>query len=119
MKLTTLKPRIQAIPGRLQLVASLGTKRIRGGSLQVIRARILRRDCGLCQCLVCRSAAALKVAHEVEHLIPLWAGGLEEDGNRYAIARDCHELKTRCEARMRAAGGYSPAGCQCGRHPQE
>lgn len=116
-KLKTIKPRLQSAPIRLAQVARpAGTERIRGSALQKIRDRILRRDCGVCRCEQCLREGSARFAHEIEHRVPLWAGGAEDDDNRYAINRECHEAKTKCEARMRAAGGYNPAACTCGRH---
>jgi 5-methylcytosine-specific restriction enzyme A len=94
----------------------MATKRIRGSAHQRIRDRIMSRDCGICCCATCQRTGALSLAHEVEHRIPLWAGGQEDDSNRYAIARDCHKVKTRCEDRMRAAGGWLQTACICGQH---
>lgn len=116
MKLQMLRPRVATVPGRLQMAATLSTRRIRGSALQAIRERILRRDCGICRCAICSRTGAVNVAMEVEHRIPLWAGGAEDDENRYAIARDCHEAKTKCEARMRSAGGWMTTPCTCGHH---
>lgn len=80
------------------------TQRIRGSALQKIRDRILRRDNGLCQCDTCKAQGRDLPAHEVEHRIPLWKGGVEHDDNRYAINRDCHKVKTSQEAKERARG---------------
>lgn len=118
-KLQTLKPRLQAAPiSKVPVLTGIAgaTERIRGSGLQKIRNRILRRDSGVCRCEHCLQGNGVRIAHEVEHRVPLWAGGQEDDGNRYAINRECHEAKTKCEARMRSAGGYSPAACTCGRH---
>lgn len=73
------------------------TERIRGSALQTIRDRILSRDAGMCRCAECQRTGDVRPAAEVEHRRPLWEGGREDDGNRYAIARECHLLKTRCE----------------------
>jgi 5-methylcytosine-specific restriction enzyme A len=102
-RLTTLKPRVATLDAR-RLPAAGATERIRGSAHQKIRDRILRRDAGICRCDECQATGALKVAHEVEHRIPLWKGGAEDDSNRYAINRDCHAKKTAAEAKERAGG---------------
>jgi 5-methylcytosine-specific restriction endonuclease McrA len=112
--LTTLKLRLATI--RSGIPPAAGTDRIRGRALQTIRDRIFRRDNGLCRCQLCQASNALNLANEVEHRIPLWAGGAESDQNRYAIASACHEAKTECEARMRASGGWLASACSCGHH---
>lgn len=78
------------------------TPRIRGWALLKIRERILLRDNGMCRCDDCAASGAVKLAHEVEHRIPLWKGGAEDDSNRYAINRDCHKAKTAREAAERS-----------------
>lgn len=106
MKLTMLKNKVPMAPTG-HVTAVPGTSRIRGYALQVIRNRILTRDCGVCRCDDCKRTGALKLAHEVEHRIPLWAGGAEDDSNRYAINIDCHKAKTKREAAERSRGGLS------------
>jgi 5-methylcytosine-specific restriction protein A len=96
--------------------AIAATDRIRGYALQKIRDRILRRDQGICRCDDCVRTGKLRPASEVEHYLPLWAGGAEHDANRYAINSECHEAKTTCENRMRACGGFDLSQCTCGRH---
>jgi 5-methylcytosine-specific restriction enzyme A len=114
-RLTTLKPRVSTLQTR-RVAQQQGTERITGNSLRKIRDRILRRDCGICQCLVCRQTGDVRPASEVDHTVPLWASGAESDDNRLSLSHDCHEAKTACEARMRAAGGWLSTPCQCGRH---
>jgi 5-methylcytosine-specific restriction protein A len=103
-RLQTLKPRIQTLDTR-RIATPAGTERIRGRALQTIRDRILRRDCGICHCAACQATCALKPAHEVDHRVPLWMGGAEDDSNRYAINADCHKAKTALEAAERARKG--------------
>jgi 5-methylcytosine-specific restriction protein A len=65
------------------------------------RNRIMRRDAGLCRCAECKEAGLVKLAHEVDHITPLWDGGVDADSNLQAINRDCHKRKTAEEARRR------------------
>ena len=106
-RLSMLKPRVRTLAPALTAQRS-GDERIRGNSLQAIRRRIFTRDCGLCVCVRCRESGAVKVAHVVDHITPLWAGGQEHDGNRASMNDDCHAMKTADEARMRAAGAFDP-----------
>lgn len=114
-RLHTLKPRVAALDIR-RVASQQGTERIRGSALRRIRDRILRRDCGLCRCPVCKATGALLLAGDVDHTVPLWAGGAEDDSNRLSLSRDCHDAKSACEAAMRAAGGWMATTCVCGRH---
>ena len=106
-RLSALKPRVQTLGPALAAQRS-GDVRIRGNSLQAIRRRIFDRDGGLCVCLRCRESGAVKLASIVDHRVPLWAGGREEDGNRASMHPDCHDAKSKDEARMRAAGAFDP-----------
>lgn len=108
-------PRIATASPRMQLASAMGrmarkltpaaTVRIRGAELQAIRDRILTRDKGVCQCKRCKADGIVRLAHQVDHVVPLWKGGAEDDTNRQAINRDCHDLKSADEARERASLG--------------
>jgi 5-methylcytosine-specific restriction protein A len=52
------------------------------------RARILQREGYLCQ--VCR----LRDATDVDHIVPKFKGGTDEDRNLQAICDGCHKVKT-------------------------
>jgi 5-methylcytosine-specific restriction endonuclease McrA len=90
--------------------ASLTTKtvRITGWKLTKIRDRILRRDRGLCQCPICKAPGAIPQAAEVvDHIDPIWEGGLEEDSpagdlNRQSLSIEHHAIKSAQEAKRRA-----------------
>lgn len=105
MKLTSLKPRVQQLRCGVATMRS-GDERIRGNSLQAIRRRILARDCGVCQCARCKATGDTRPATLVDHVVPLWAGGREDDSNRQAINAECHDAKSAHEARARAAGAF-------------
>lgn len=77
------------------------TERIRGNSWEAIRRRILARDKGLCQCQECKHLQRIRMAHEVDHVVPLDQGGSNGDANLQAINRECHALKTAAEAKGR------------------
>lgn len=74
------------------------TKRMSGKGLQLMRARIFKRDNYLCQCSECKSLGRVRVAHEVDHVVPLAEGGTNDDANLRAINRDCHRRKTEQES---------------------
>jgi 5-methylcytosine-specific restriction enzyme A len=81
---------------------------------EATRERVLRRDCGVCRCDECKATGALKPAHEVDHHIPLWKGGTEDDENLKAINRDCHKAKTAREAAERAELGIATTRTKVG-----
>jgi 5-methylcytosine-specific restriction protein A len=62
-----------------------------------LREQVLRRDNGLCQCERCKSTGALRLATEVDHIIPIHKGGADSGNNLQAINVECHKLKTAAE----------------------
>lgn len=76
-----------------------------GASWERIRKRILRRDKGLCQ--VCLAAGRYRPAKAVDHIVPKFEDGTDDDENLQAICQACHDMKTTAEAaraRKKAAG---------------
>jgi 5-methylcytosine-specific restriction protein A len=68
-----------------------------------IRARILRRD-PLCITCLALPAAIVSPSAEVDHIVPLHAGGSDNDANLQGICIACHLLKTADEERARRDG---------------
>lgn len=106
-RLTTLKPRVQVLGSPLQTLKAptARDRRQRGSSWLKVRERIMARDCGLCRCAMCASIGRVLLAHEVDHVTPLWKGGTDDDDNLAAINADCHREKTRREEEERRALG--------------
>ncbi|WP_420814639.1 HNH endonuclease [Paraburkholderia susongensis] len=63
------------------------------------RDRILARDCGLCQ--PCLKRGRTTAATQVDHIVPKFEDGTDDDDNLQSICDDCHEVKTKAE-RLRA-----------------
>ena len=87
------RPRVSEAPARLKPATVSATRRTRGSAWMATRARILARDCGLCQ--VCKLAGRVSVARDVDHVRELADGGADDDGNLQAICGPCHAEKTR------------------------
>lgn len=68
-------------------------QRIRGRQLQRIRGRYLRLHplCDRCQQ---KTPPVVSAAVEVDHRVPLFKGGAEDDGNRQGLCHQCHREKT-------------------------
>lgn len=70
------------------------------------RRRILKRDCGICQCAECKQLNRLRLATEVDHrenkaewlLHHGSLAGVDDDSNLQAINKECHKAKTSREA---------------------
>jgi 5-methylcytosine-specific restriction protein A len=102
-KLQSLKPRLSTIPGRLQLAATLSTQRMRG------RAAVDRRKRWLDQhplCCMCEAEGIVRAGDVVDHVIPLWKGGRDDDSNLQTLCQTPHhDEKSKREAAERASGG--------------
>lgn len=55
-----------------------------------------------CQGHICKRANCEAPAVDVDHIIPLWAGGSNRDDNLEGLCADHHGQKTRAEAKARA-----------------
>lgn len=102
MKLTTLKSRLQAsVPRISTLTARPGVvvERKRGWAGVQDRRRIRERDCGLCQ--ECKRQGRTTAGYPVDHIVPLWAGGSDEDSNKETLCEPCHDAKSAREAKDR------------------
>lgn len=102
MKLTTLKPRLQSIgTSRVQTLQHVRpgiVERKRGSAGVKDRESIKRRDCGACQ-------SCGRLGRVVDHIVPLWAGGSDDESNKQLLCDPCHKEKSALEAKQRAGGG--------------
>jgi 5-methylcytosine-specific restriction protein A len=78
------------------------TQRGYGNDWRRLRVIVMRRDRGLCQCDECKKLGRIRVAHEVDHIIPKSQGGTDDLSNLQAINRECHKAKTARDS------GYKP-----------
>ena len=74
-------------------------ERKRGSAGVKDRNRIKERDNGLC--VLCQAIGKVSLGREVDHRIPLWAGGSDDDENKQTLCYPCHEAKTAREAAQR------------------
>jgi len=105
MKLKTLAPRLRASSvARLPVLTAQPDRveRKRGSAGVKDRNAIKARDCGLCQ--RCKRAGKTTVGSVVDHIVPLWQGGSDEDSNKELLCDPCHDTKTTAEATQRAKG---------------
>ncbi len=100
-RLRTLKSTLPTLkPGVPALVAKRpgATERQRGRSWMQRRARWLAEH-PLCE--HCEAAGRVKAAEQVDHRVPLWAGGADDESNFSSLCTDCHAAKTAAEAAER------------------
>jgi 5-methylcytosine-specific restriction protein A len=77
--------------------ASSAQERGYGRAWQRLRLAVLKRDRFLCQCARCKANARVRVATEVDHIVPKAQGGTDDMANLQAIASECHRIKTQIE----------------------
>ena len=105
MKLQQLRT---SLPMAASRVAMLPTQRpdtvqrVRGSAGVRDRNRIRARDCGLCQ--ECQRKGRATIGGPVDHIIPLWKGGSDDESNKEVLCVPCHDAKTAREAADRARG---------------
>lgn len=83
------------------------SKRLRG------RAAVERRKSFLARhplCVKCQEAGVVSAAEEVDHIVPLFKGGADDETNLQSLCRDCHELKTRDDLGWKAKSGADANG---------
>lgn len=104
MRLATLKPRLTAsVPVRLAAAPAHPqvTARVRGRAGVERRARWLLANP---LCIDCEAGGRVTAAAEVDHVVPLWRGGADDETNFASRCCPCHAAKTKREAAERAAG---------------
>lgn len=100
-RLKTIKPRLQATSTqRIKPIEGRpgATPRTRGRAWIETRARWLRKHP---LCLHCQAQGLVSVAEEVDHVIPLWMGGRDDETNFQSLCKACHAVKTAGEAKGR------------------
>ena len=90
---------------RAPAMVQTGTKRIEGRA-RVDRNKKWKEAHPLC--VTCQAEGRVRPVDEVDHRIPLWAGGADNESNLQSLCTPCHEAKTSREAAMRASGGFVP-----------
>lgn len=97
-----LRPRVATMQtSRIRPATVSATVRTRGSAWMATRARILARDCGLCQ--PCKRAGRFTLARDVDHIHELADGGTDADANLQSICGPCHDAKTEAARLARLA----------------
>jgi len=105
-RFSILKPRLQAAPARMATAVTASEQRITGRRLQARRLRMWQADpyCACCGTLVSLDGVAAP-GFEVDHVVPLFEGGADVDGNCQILCtwRDERGRKAGCHAAKTAA----------------
>ena len=88
MKLRSTKPRLAPAPQRLQTHSA---PRITGRPLQRIRAEHFAKHP---LCVACEAEGRTTPATQLDHIVPLFRGGRDDDTNRQGLCSECHAAKT-------------------------
>lgn len=100
----TLKPRVQTLSASTAR-SQTQSVRIRGNSLYAIRRKHFQSHP---LCVTCEAEGRVRLATELDHIVPLWEGGHEAESNRQGLCNPCHQAKTAAEAGRRASLGLPP-----------
>lgn len=106
MALKTLKPRLQQQGLRLATLTARpdATPRMRGRKWMSRRASWLEAHPLCCECTKEDRTTA---AQEVDHIVPLWKGGADDETNYASLCVEHHKAKTAREAKER---GFASSG---------
>jgi len=88
---------VAAVAGEICVHVGSATTRGYGALWQRMRERILKRDGYLCQCSERKRLNRVRLANEVDRVVPKAKGGSDDD-NLQAINANCHKLKTMQES---------------------
>jgi len=69
--------------------------RTRGRRWMAIRAGVLSESP---LCVACQRAGRIRIADEVDHILPLHKGGTDDTDNLQALCTECHADKTARDA---------------------
>jgi len=103
----TLKPNIRILDGR---IAKQGTaeRRIDGNTRAAVVKRLSRERPRMCA--TCYASGKVRLGMELDHIVPLWAGGSNEVSNLQWLCVPCHRDKTAREAKERTGAPDILAG---------
>jgi 5-methylcytosine-specific restriction protein A len=101
-RLKTIKPRLATLSTQRVKAVEVrrigATPRTRGRAWMETRARWLRKHP---LCIHCQAQGLVTAAEEVDHVIPLWMGGRDDETNFQSLCKACHAAKTAEEAKGR------------------
>lgn len=105
VKLKMLKPRLATLStDRVRVLDQRigATPRQSGRKWMEVRAAWLSNHP---LCVGCECKGYVRPAAVVDHVIPLWEGGADDESNYQSLCNPCHDEKTAAEATRRAGGG--------------
>ena len=108
----TMPARIKSIAHKINTINTASVRiatvaqdmRLQGAAWRRLRRAVLMRAKWMCECRECRELQRIRIAHEVDHVTPVWEGGTDHRSNLQAINRECHAAKSAAEATRRAQG---------------
>lgn len=56
-------------------------------------------------CAHCLARGLVTAAIEVDHVVPLFKGGADDESNLQSLCRECHDTKTRLDLGWKVKGG--------------
>lgn len=99
-RLKTLKPRVATLQSQRRTLRDVTPQRLGGQAGQNRRERWLRQH-PLCKECQDEDPPRVTAGEEVDHVVPLWQNGADDDSNLQTLCRAHHKLKTAREYRER------------------
>lgn len=93
-RLKTLKPRVAVLKTTTVKPLHVANKRITGLRLQKRRLDIWKEHP---HCVNCGRLVDYPDGFEVDHIVPLYKGGADDEDNCQVLCIECHKLKTKSE----------------------
>ena len=75
----------------LERINPIATQRMRGDNWMRVRARWFRLNP---LCVMCEANGFIQLANQLDHVIPLYKGGADDESNYQSLCVDCHKIKS-------------------------
>ncbi len=98
MKLRTLKPRLERLPAsRIKTLdrRAGSTERVRGRAWMDTRQRWITAH------IACNQCGRVSLDNQLDHIVPLFEGGADDESNYQTLCVECHKVKTASEMQRR------------------
>jgi len=75
----------------LERINPIATPRMRGDNWMRTRARWFRLNP---LCVMCHANGFIQLANQLDHVIPLYKGGADDESNYQSLCVECHKIKS-------------------------
>ena len=76
---------------QLERINPIATPRMRGDNWMRVRSRWFRLNP---LCVMCKANGFVQIAEELDHILPLYKGGADDESNYLSLCVECHKIKS-------------------------